>query len=100
MGLVADLADPGTQCAGADRAREDGRREEETERDATDDAPLEARLGAVVGDLAEVDLAFGVAAGDDDAVDAERARALDLDELLDRRPRRRSCSRTTPTITE
>jgi hypothetical protein len=74
---LADLAHGGAGGAEGRCAGEDGRREDHAKDDTTDDAPLEAGLGAVVRGLLDLELAFGVALDDENALDLDRRPVLD-----------------------
>ena len=79
---VAGLAGGGAGDAQRDRTRDDGRGQEDRRDHATDDAPLEALAGAVVGHLLDVDLAVVVALGDEHGVDVERSVDLGGQQLV------------------
>ena len=90
-GLAGRRTD-GTQHRGAP---DDRRREDQPERDATDDAPGQAVPGAVVGRLLDLQGPVRGAVDDDDAVDLDRPAVLDRLERLVRCPCR-PCPRTRP----
>ena len=63
--------------AGDDRGGQEDRRD-----DTADDAPLEARPGAVVGHLLDVELAALIRLDDEDPVDLEQAGDLGVDQIV------------------
>ena len=88
---LAELADRGATGAQDGRAAEDRRREDHAERDAADDAPLEAGLGAVVGGLLDLELAVGRPLDHDHALDLDGPAVLDLLRAPRRPPTRCRC---------
>ena len=77
---VAHLANDATDGAAGDGSGQDGRREEQADEGATNHAPLDAGLGAVLGNRAKVDLALMVGPRDEDAVYLQARRPLQLDQ--------------------